>query len=210
MKGVHLWVNFPLSHHHVNSAGPLTKRRTLKRLFNEWGLGTADRAHLAKWHGTRTLSSLTAIVLDTMWECVRQVISVVSDSLATPWTVTPQVPLSMGFSRQEHRSVLPYPPPGDLPNPGTGAASPESPALAGRFFTTSATWEASDSKAKGSLKVTKWANGSSASGTVASELFHGRKGMVTCLEMERRLVRWEEELLRTRGFRKLESRMRGL
>ena len=47
-------------------------------------------------------------------------------TLATPWTVTPQVPLSMGFSRQEFWSVLPFPSPGDLPNPGT---EPRSPAL---------------------------------------------------------------------------------
>ena len=43
---------------------------------------------------------------------------------------------SMGFSRQEDWSGLPFPTPGDLPNPGNKPASPESPALAGRFFTT--------------------------------------------------------------------------
>ena len=37
---------------------------------------------------------------------------------ATPWTIALQVPLSMGFSRQEYWSGLPSPPPGDLPNPG--------------------------------------------------------------------------------------------
>ena len=37
---------------------------------------------------------------------------------ATPWTVAYQVPLSMGFSRQEYWSGLPFPSPGDLPNPG--------------------------------------------------------------------------------------------
>ena len=37
---------------------------------------------------------------------------------ATPWTVTHQAPLSMGFSRPEHWGGLPFPPPGDLPNPG--------------------------------------------------------------------------------------------
>ena len=37
---------------------------------------------------------------------------------ATPWTVACQTPLSMGFSRQEYWSRLPFPPPGDLPNPG--------------------------------------------------------------------------------------------
>ena len=35
----------------------------------------------------------------------------------TPWTVAPQAPLSMGFSRQEYWSGLPFPPPGDLPHP---------------------------------------------------------------------------------------------
>ena len=35
----------------------------------------------------------------------------------TPWTVTYQVPLSMGFSRQEYWSGLPFPSPGDLPYP---------------------------------------------------------------------------------------------
>ena len=41
-----------------------------------------------------------------------------------------------GFSRQEYWSGLPFLPPGDLPNPGIEPASPESPALAGRFFAT--------------------------------------------------------------------------
>ena len=36
----------------------------------------------------------------------------------TPWTVAHQAPLSMGFSRQDHWSELPFPLPGDLPNPG--------------------------------------------------------------------------------------------
>ena len=41
---------------------------------------------------------------------------------ATPWTVTHQAPPSMGFSRQEHWSGLPFPSPGDLPDPGTEPA----------------------------------------------------------------------------------------
>ena len=60
----------------------------------------------------------------------------------TPWTVARQAPLSMGFSRQEHWSGLPCPPPRDLPNPGIEPQSLVSPALAGEFFTPSATWEA--------------------------------------------------------------------
>ena len=58
---------------------------------------------------------------------------------ATPWTATHQAPLSMGFSRQEYWSSLPCPPPGDLSDPGMEPTSPVSPALPGRFFTTSAT-----------------------------------------------------------------------
>ena len=62
-----------------------------------------------------------------------------------------QAPLSMGFSRQEHWSGLPCPPP-DLPDPGMEPASLMSPALAGRFFTTSATWEAPKIRIQGSKK----------------------------------------------------------
>ena len=51
----------------------------------------------------------------------------------SPWTVAHQASLSMGLSRQEYWSGLPFPPPGDLPDPGI---EPMSPALAGRFFTT--------------------------------------------------------------------------
>jgi len=48
----------------------------------------------------------------------------------------------MGFPRQEYWSGLPFPSPGDLPNPGIETPSLASPAFAGRFFTPSATWEA--------------------------------------------------------------------
>ena len=48
----------------------------------------------------------------------------------------------MGFSRQEYWRGLPCPPPEDLPDPGIELLSLTSPVLAGRFFTTSATWEA--------------------------------------------------------------------
>ena len=60
----------------------------------------------------------------------------------TPWTVAHQAHLSMGFSRQEYWSELLGPPPVDLSNSGIKSTSFMSPALAGRFFTTSATWEA--------------------------------------------------------------------
>ena len=51
---------------------------------------------------------------------------------ATPWTVTYQAPPSMGFSRQEHWNGLPFPSPGDLPNPGI---EPRSPALQAEALT---------------------------------------------------------------------------
>ena len=49
----------------------------------------------------------------------------------TPWTVAHQAPLSMGFSRQEYWSRLPFPPPGDFANPGI---EPKSPALQADSF----------------------------------------------------------------------------
>ena len=55
-----------------------------------------------------------------------------SDSLQT---VAHQAPLSIGFSRKEYWSGLPFPFPGDLPDPGIEHTSPEAPALQGDFFT---------------------------------------------------------------------------
>ena len=60
-------------------------------------------------------------------------------TLCDPRTAAHQAPQSLGFSRQEHWSGLPYPSPGDLPNPGTEPTLLTSPALAGKFFSTSAT-----------------------------------------------------------------------
>ena len=72
---------------------------------------------------------------NTSWLCVLS-------HLQPPWTVARQVPVSMEFSRQEYWSELPFPTPGDLPNQGTELLSLTSPELAGRFFTSSITWEA--------------------------------------------------------------------
>ena len=57
-------------------------------------------------------------------------------TLCDPWTVACQAPLSVGFYWQEYWSGLPFPAPGDIPNPGI---EPTSPALAGGFFTTETT-----------------------------------------------------------------------
>ena len=62
------------------------------------------------------------------------------DQLCTPCTVAHQAPLSMGFSRQEMLQwIAVFPPSGDLPDPGIAPASLMSPALAGGFFTVTAT-----------------------------------------------------------------------
>ena len=83
--------------------------------------------------------------LKCLWQicvCVCVCVCVCTQSLshiwvfATPWTVASQAPLSMGFSRQKYWSRLPFPPPGDLPNPEVKPRSPASPALAGGLFTT--------------------------------------------------------------------------
>ena len=96
--------------------------------------------------------------------CLSQLLSLVQP-FAVSWTVVCQAPLSMGFPRQEYWSGVPFPTPGDLPDPGIEPPSLGSPALAGGFFffffffffficsefchtlkggffTTSATWEA--------------------------------------------------------------------
>ena len=67
---------------------------------------------------------------------------------ATPRTVAHQAPLSVGFSRQEYWSGLPFPPPGDLLNPGIEPMSLMSPAVAGGFLITSATWLYPNTKKK--------------------------------------------------------------
>ena len=56
------------------------------------------------------------------------------------WTIARQASLSMGYPKQEYWSGLPFPPPGDLLNPGIEPTSLVSPALAGGFFTTNTTW----------------------------------------------------------------------
>ena len=65
--------------------------------------------------------------------------SVVSSSFGTLWTLACQAPLSMGFARQEYWSELPFPSPGDLPEPGI---KPRSPAFQADSFTFWVTSEA--------------------------------------------------------------------
>ena len=58
-----------------------------------------------------------------------------SHIFVTPWTVACQALLSMGFPRQEYWNGLPFPSPGDHPDPEIKPPSPASPALAGGLFT---------------------------------------------------------------------------
>ena len=89
---------------------------------------------LSLWEGERWQPLEWKMTFECVLSCVRL--------FATPWSVAPQAPLSMGFSRQESWSGWPFPPPGDLPNPGIKPHPLHlSPALAGGFFTTSATRE---------------------------------------------------------------------
>jgi len=62
--------------------------------------------------------------------------SVMSDSCVTAWAIARQAPLSMGFSRQEYWSGLPFPSPENLLDLRIEPASPEYPASVGGFFTT--------------------------------------------------------------------------
>ena len=91
---------------------------------------------MAKWQWHVTTVTVSSRVLPLLcspllsassYLCLCPVTSVVSDSLQPR-----PAPLSMGFSRQEHWSGLPFPSPGDLPDPGI---QPVSPASVGRFFT---------------------------------------------------------------------------
>ena len=70
-----------------------------------------------------------------VWVCVCMCPLSCIQFFVTPWSVAGQAPLSMGFPRQEYWSGLPFPTPGELSNPGIKPASPASPTVAGRFFT---------------------------------------------------------------------------
>ena len=79
---------------------------------------------------------LTAVSLVHQWAAQHTVVVCVLSHVQlfmTPRTIARQAPLSVEFSRQEYWSGLPFPTPGDLPNPGI---EPTSPALAGSFFST--------------------------------------------------------------------------
>ena len=73
------------------------------------------------------------LLLSVFWIIAILCCCLVTKSLATPWTVAHQASLSMGFPRQEYWTRLPFPSPGEPPDP---EIEPVSPALASGFFTT--------------------------------------------------------------------------
>ena len=103
--------------------------------------------------------------LHSLWlrACMHAKLHQLVSDFATPRTVARQAPLSIGFSRQQYWSGLPCPPPGDLPDPGIKPVSLTSPVLAGGFFTTSTTWEATMSYTLLVLKSPNYILGQAAS-----------------------------------------------
>ena len=85
----------------------------------------------------RALFQLTPA--NTVHACMQAKLLYLCPILCIPRTVDHHAPLSIGLSRQEYWSGLPYHPPGDLPNPKIEPLSLMSPALENGFFTTSAT-----------------------------------------------------------------------
>ena len=94
--------------------------------------------------------------------CVLSYFSCVQFFATCGLTVARQTPLSEGLSRQEYWSGLPFPPPGDLPDPGiepylsSPPRSLTSPALAGGFFTTDTIWEAHRESKKTRVLAFTW------------------------------------------------------
>ena len=80
-------------------------------------------------------ASVCPTLFDSM-ECSPSGSSVHGILLATPWIAAHQIPQPIEFSRREYCSGLPFPSPGDLPDPGIKPKSTASPALEGGFFTT--------------------------------------------------------------------------
>ena len=78
--------------------------------YSPWGpteSNTTERTHIYIWYREKKVKSLSRVRL-----------------FATPWTVAHQAPPSMGFSRQEYWSGLPFPSPRGLPDPGIELGSP--------------------------------------------------------------------------------------
>ena len=116
-------------------------RLYLSHCFSVHTLRTIIGILLVKIQGDSIFMEYLIVSL-TATDCVLAKLLELCLTLCDPMDSSCQAPLSQGFSRHEYWSGLPCPPPGDLPNPGIKPMSLMSPALADRFFTTTATWEA--------------------------------------------------------------------
>ena len=76
-----------------------------------WEFNNRNQSRLVNCPGSTYVAVFKSL---RVWKITRNVIH----SIMTPWTIDNQAPLSLGFSRQEHWSGLPFPSPGDLPDPG--------------------------------------------------------------------------------------------
>ena len=103
-----------------------------------WSVTTCWKMDLLNFHLKKRAKYITWIINVCLCVCMLSCFGFVQ-LFATLWTVAHRVPLSMGFSRQEYRNKLLFPPPGDLPDSGI---KPAFPALAGGFFTIKATCKA--------------------------------------------------------------------
>ena len=92
--------------------------------------------------GRKVMTNLDSILKSRDTTLLTKVHIVKAMVFPVVWTIVPQAPLSTGFSKQEYWSVLPFPSPGDLPDPGIEPTYLMSPSLAVMVFTTSAAWEA--------------------------------------------------------------------
>ena len=114
LRGKFIAIQSYLKKHEKSQIGNLTLHLMQCGLLQRWS------EDLAVMHGIVFCLYFTLRVLQFLevksLSCVRL--------FATPWTVAYQASLSMGFSRQEYWSGLPFPSPGDLPDPGIKPRSP--------------------------------------------------------------------------------------
>ena len=115
-----------------------THTHSWRTLANEHHTSCVDSVLKETWS---FVNVITRIAVCMMFEYFKEKVVVgglVAKScptLTTPWTIALQAPLSMGFSRQEDQGGLPWPPPGDLPDPRMEPVCLKSHALADRLFT---------------------------------------------------------------------------
>ena len=118
---------------------PWTARRsnqsTLKEMNPEYSLERLMLKPKLQYFGHLMLRAVCCVL-----SCFSYVWLYVTIEL-TPWTIAHKVPLSIGFSKQEYWSGLPFPSPGNLPDSGIKPVSLMSPALTGRYLITSTTWK---------------------------------------------------------------------